>query len=206
MYYAIGMLGVRQDRVEHTIDMKYIGEQDTMTMGWSTVLLESKEGTRISINCMTLHLREIQLQPGELFDVLVDKMDHAVWMLERMKKERYVDVAPGENVSDKIERLHKSWNQMPFHEDNLPKEETKEAEPPSAPPETVQPVNNLTLVAKLPDVKEEKSETTAVIERAKNKLPEEQEIEKSVKEGKEGEKGKATEGKKQKFDNVDERR
>jgi hypothetical protein len=85
VYYAIGMLGVRQDRVEHTINMKYIGEQDTMILGWSTVVLESKEGPGVSVNCTTGVLREMQLQPGELVDVLVYKMDHAVWMLERMK-------------------------------------------------------------------------------------------------------------------------
>ena len=46
MYYAIGMLGVREDRVEHMFDMKFIGELDTMVLGWSTVVLESKEGAR----------------------------------------------------------------------------------------------------------------------------------------------------------------
>jgi hypothetical protein len=61
VYYAIGMLGVRQDRVEHMFDMKFIGELDTMVLGWSTVVLESKEGARVSVNCMTVYLREMQL-------------------------------------------------------------------------------------------------------------------------------------------------
>jgi hypothetical protein len=84
-------------------------------------------------------------------------MDHAVWMLERMKADQYVDAAPRENLSDKIERMHKSWDQYPFLEKNLPKEEPKEAEPSSDPsiPATPPPTAEILTV----EIKQVKNET-----------------------------------------------
>jgi hypothetical protein len=79
---------------------------------------------------------------------------------------------PPENISERIERERKTWMSYSFSEEHLPKKEVKQETQIPTPPPPVQPVNNPTLDAKLPDVKKEKSTT------------------KQVKEGKKVEKGK----------------
>lgn len=156
-YYAIGMLGVRNDQVDHMIDMKFIAELDTLDLSWKTVILESKDGFRVSVNCQSVYLRVMELQLGELVEVLIDKITNDVWMLERMKAERWVEVAPGKNIGDKIEKIHKTSDQYPFLEKNLP-EEVKETEPLSALSAAA-----ATLLAQVPTIKKEQETDTSEV-------------------------------------------
>ncbi|MGD0330228.1 MAG: hypothetical protein ABSB40_07235 [Nitrososphaeria archaeon] len=140
MFYAIGILGIEKDRVDHLINMKFIGEQDTAVMGWSTIMLESQDGTRVTANAQTVHLRALQVQTGDRIEVLIDKFDHTTWMIDRMNEEQCVDAAP-ESIAAKIARLHASWDNMPFHEKNLPKDEASPSTPSpldAAAPDTVE--------------------------------------------------------------------
>ena len=57
------MMGVREDKVDHLVNMKYIGEQDTFVLGWSAIVLES-DRMRRSVNILTIYLRELQIQLG----------------------------------------------------------------------------------------------------------------------------------------------